>query len=192
MIHEFRVYGFAPGGAPNYLQFFSANGLPIITQYLPLVGYWMTETGSLNRLVHLWAYQSMADRAQRRAALQADALWTQGILPQGLPMIRSQMSIITEVIRLPEAVASRSQASLMQRSALSETEPKLVDRYGWWSQLPAGGHSPALSEAPCRWRVIAGEATGSSLTLSAPMTAATLTDEGHHGTLLRAATISVL
>ena len=37
-----------------------------------LVGYYGVEVGGLNQVVHLWAYDSLDDRAKRRAELWAD------------------------------------------------------------------------------------------------------------------------
>ena len=37
--------------------------------------YGVTETGPLNTYVHVWAYESAADRERRRAAMQADPEW---------------------------------------------------------------------------------------------------------------------
>ena len=37
--------------------------------------YFTTETGTLNQFVHMWRYESMADRERRRAAMYADAEW---------------------------------------------------------------------------------------------------------------------
>ncbi len=37
--------------------------------------YAQTETGNVNSYIHVWAYKDAADRAQRRAAMQADPGW---------------------------------------------------------------------------------------------------------------------
>ena len=58
--------------------------MPLITRHLPLVGYWLTEVGPLNRIEHLWAYESLADRAARRGRLMGDTEWTGGFLPRGM------------------------------------------------------------------------------------------------------------
>ena len=74
-----------------------------------LVGYFVAETGSLHEVVHLWAYEDMADRERRRAGLDRHAEWQEflaavlplmermetkilsasGINPVSLPAIRS-------------------------------------------------------------------------------------------------------
>lgn len=35
----------------------------------------ITETGEINTYVHLWVYEDAADRAKKRAAMQADPEW---------------------------------------------------------------------------------------------------------------------
>ena len=34
-----------------------------------------TDVGDVNTYVHVWAYENAGDRAQRRAAMQADPAW---------------------------------------------------------------------------------------------------------------------
>ena len=58
-----------------------------------LVGYFVSEIGPLNQTVHLWAYQSLDDRATRRAALMKEPLW-QDFLGRVTPMILRQESKI--------------------------------------------------------------------------------------------------
>lgn len=40
-----------------------------------LVGYYFTDIGPLNQIVHMWGYESMDDRWERRKALQASQGW---------------------------------------------------------------------------------------------------------------------
>ena len=42
----------------------ASSGIPILGR---LIGYFQTEIGDLNHVVHLWAYDSLEDRAARRA-----------------------------------------------------------------------------------------------------------------------------
>ena len=41
------------------------------------IGYYQSETGPLNQIVHLWAHEDHAHRAARREALLADHDWRQ-------------------------------------------------------------------------------------------------------------------
>jgi hypothetical protein len=40
------------------------------------LGYFISEVGTLNQVVHLWGYKDAADRFTRRAAMEADPDWT--------------------------------------------------------------------------------------------------------------------
>lgn len=76
MLIEHRTYTLPHGTMDDYLRRYEEHGLPLQLKYLErLVGFYVSETGRLNQVVHLWAYDSYADREQRRAALEADPAW---------------------------------------------------------------------------------------------------------------------
>jgi hypothetical protein len=76
MIIEERIYTCHCGKAAQYVKMYEAEGLAIQRPILGnLVGYFTTEIGPLNQVVHLWAYESLADRSARRARLSANAGW---------------------------------------------------------------------------------------------------------------------
>ena len=76
MIVEERTYTLKPGAVAIYYQDYEPRGLPIQTRILGhLIGYFHTEIGELNQVVHLWGYDSLAERERRRALLFADADW---------------------------------------------------------------------------------------------------------------------
>jgi hypothetical protein len=76
VIIEERIYTCHAGQARRYVEMYEAEGLAIQRPILgSLVGYFTTELGPLNQVVHLWAYDSMQARAERRARLLADASW---------------------------------------------------------------------------------------------------------------------
>lgn len=76
MLYEMRTYKLKPGTVPAYLKLVEEEGIAIQSQYLGgLVGYFSTEIGPLNEIVHIWSYSSLDERAQRRAALIRDAEW---------------------------------------------------------------------------------------------------------------------
>src|SRR5690606_10914745 len=76
MIFELRTYTAKPGRAADFIKLYESEALPLQNKYLGgLVGFYVTELGPLNQIVHLWRYESLADREQRRAALEADPGW---------------------------------------------------------------------------------------------------------------------
>lgn len=76
MIIDERTYTVKPGKLQAYLERHFAEALPIMRKHLgEPYAYFTTETGDLNQFVHLWRYDSMADRERRRAAMYADPAW---------------------------------------------------------------------------------------------------------------------
>lgn len=76
MLLEIRTYTIRGGQLAAYLEGYERQALPVQLRHLGrLVGYFVPETGTLNQVVHLWAYDDLADRGARRAAMKADAEW---------------------------------------------------------------------------------------------------------------------
>ena len=76
MIVEERTYTLKPGTVNVYYEDYNPRGLAIQTRILGnLIGYFHTEIGELNRVVHLWGYDSLAEREKRRKALFEDKDW---------------------------------------------------------------------------------------------------------------------
>ncbi|GAB4170002.1 MAG: NIPSNAP family protein [Thalassobaculales bacterium] len=76
MIVDHRTYDIKPGCLALWLKLYEDKGLPLQLKYLGRnVGFYVTEIGPLNQVVHLWAYDSLADRQARRDAMEADPAW---------------------------------------------------------------------------------------------------------------------
>ncbi len=76
MIFDHRVYTVRPNRLNDFLALYEEFGLPLQRKYLgEPFGYFYTHIGPLSRLVHLWKYDSLEDREQRRNDMEADPLW---------------------------------------------------------------------------------------------------------------------
>lgn len=76
MIVEERIYRIKPGRLAAYLKLVREEGLAIQQPILGnLIGYFHTEIGPLNHVVHMWGYRDFADRTERRNKLAADPAW---------------------------------------------------------------------------------------------------------------------
>jgi hypothetical protein len=76
MIVEQRTYVVKAGRTADFLAAVETLGLPVMRPLLGgLIGYFVTEIGALDEVVHLWAYESLDDRARRRQALAAHPGW---------------------------------------------------------------------------------------------------------------------
>jgi hypothetical protein len=76
MIIDERTYTTHPGKVKAFLEVYERLAKPIQWPILgEPVGFFVTDIGTLNQVVHLWKYDSMADREQRRAKLAVAANW---------------------------------------------------------------------------------------------------------------------
>ena len=90
MIVDERSYTLRSGAMKDFLEIIRSDIIPIQKKILGnLLGYFYTEVGVLNQVVHLWAYENMADRERRRAELAAYPNWRE-IGERVRPMIIAQ------------------------------------------------------------------------------------------------------
>jgi len=76
MFVEERMYTLHPGKVPDYLKLYQEEGLALQTSFLPaMAGYYSTEVGTPNMVVHMWAYEDLKQRAECRAKMLADPAW---------------------------------------------------------------------------------------------------------------------
>jgi len=92
MVYEMRTYQIKVGEMAKYLKLFEEKGLPIVSRYCELVGYWTLDTGILNRVVHVWQFIDLEKRRQARQDWWADSDWINSYLPLALPLIVTQQS----------------------------------------------------------------------------------------------------
>ena len=94
MYVEERIYTLQIGKAGEYFKNYAESGLKVQLRHLPhLVGYYTTEVGELNLVIHLWAYDDLNQREKCRAAMQADPDW-QAYLAKNRPFMLKQESRI--------------------------------------------------------------------------------------------------
>lgn len=76
MIYDHRTYTCRAGTIRKHLDIYVQHGFAAQSRHLgqPVL-YAGTEVGDVNSYVHVWAYDSVEDRARRRAAMQADPDW---------------------------------------------------------------------------------------------------------------------
>lgn len=91
---ELRTYTFHPGRLPEFIRIYEQEGLEVQKRILGnMLGYFTTDIGALNQVVHLWGYEDLNQRQERRALLAADKTW-QGYLAKILPLIQTMESKI--------------------------------------------------------------------------------------------------
>lgn len=96
MIVEMRTYDLRPGAIPEYMKLYEAHGLTIQREALgKMVGYFSSEIGRLNQVVHLWSYEDFQDRQKRRDKLIKNSDW-QKYLAMVTPLVINQSSQILQ------------------------------------------------------------------------------------------------
>ncbi len=77
MFVEQRVYTANPGRLPAWLQLYEAEAAPVSARHMgPLLGFFTTEFGPLNKAVFFRGFDDIDDRARGMAAREADPAWT--------------------------------------------------------------------------------------------------------------------
>jgi len=94
MIHERRTYTIQPAKFKDFVALTAKVGIKLRTKHSKLVGYWTTEIGELNQVVHLWEYENFDHRTRVRAALAKDKAWHTQYLARSRPMIQRQESMV--------------------------------------------------------------------------------------------------
>ena len=88
MIVDERSYLLAPGKLKEWQALYEKEGLPVQSKILGnLLGFFVTEVGTLNTIVHWWGYENFAERERRRAQMNADPAW-QAYLAKAAPYMQ--------------------------------------------------------------------------------------------------------
>lgn len=174
MLHELRAYDLLPGKGPEYLDLFRKDGVQYVTRHLPMAGYWLTDTGALNRLYHLWIYESLDERLSCRAGLAADTDWNGRFVPKGFPLIVAQRNMVMKVLESSDALDAAVAGRRTVHEGHGPGDPMFAHPY---LSLTFGEARSERAEMLGRWAVVSGEAPGQTVTLyrheaSDPMTTA--------------------
>ena len=72
--YEMRIYTYAAGDIPKLVED-REKGLAAREALSPVVAYWTTEIGSLNKFVHVWVYKDSGERARIREESRKGGQW---------------------------------------------------------------------------------------------------------------------
>ncbi len=90
MIYEERCYTIKPGKLDEYIDNFGARALPVQGPILGnLVGFFRTDFGRLNQVVHIWGYDDLDDRLRKRASVWHHPDWPEYI-KRARPLLQAQ------------------------------------------------------------------------------------------------------
>ena len=76
MIVDLRIYTTRPGKLAAFVKLYREHAWELQRKHLgDCIGWYTTVEGTLNQVVHLWRYDSQADREARRTSMAADPAW---------------------------------------------------------------------------------------------------------------------
>ena len=93
MIYELRTYTVRPEKMPVLLDLWRQVGRPLIDRHLKCLGVWTTESGELNRVVHLYVWDSYSSREELRRRFYEDSE-AQAYVAQVKPLYQRQESVM--------------------------------------------------------------------------------------------------
>ncbi len=106
MIYELRTYTVKQGTVAEVARNASTVSRDIRgDNYGKLEGYWITEIGPLNQVMHLWSYADLNERARLRAELARNPRWNSEYIPLIRPNLLRQDIRLLNVVRAPVAPA---------------------------------------------------------------------------------------
>jgi NIPSNAP len=105
MIYEVRTYTLRPGTVPEFEERY-AKRLPAREKHSKLGGFWHTEFGPLNQVIHVYPYDDLRHRTSVRAAMAQDA--ERNALPGGGEFIVAQEAEIMNPAPFMHALGSRN------------------------------------------------------------------------------------
>ena len=95
MIYDMRIYDLKPGAAATYEAAVRDVALQIRKDHgVKLAGWYSTDVGPLNRIVHIWAYQDYAHFETARQAVRSDPRWTNDYMPLVKGLVVRQQDMI--------------------------------------------------------------------------------------------------
>lgn len=97
MIYDMRIYDLVPGAREAYMEAAREVALPVRRRYgIKLAGWFYSEVGTLNRVVHIWAFRDWAHMEACKTQMRADPEWVKDYVPRVLPLIVRQTNQIME------------------------------------------------------------------------------------------------
>jgi hypothetical protein len=98
-LYDFRIYDVKPFAAPEYAALL-AEVLPVRERHSTNFCIWQPATGPLDRIVHLWPYDSIEQRMAVRASVAREPEWGEFVSKVFPLLVRQQSSLLRPVTGL--------------------------------------------------------------------------------------------
>ena len=120
-----RTYDIAMGKTPEYMAAVREVALPVRESYdVKLAGWYYTDIGALNRVVHIWAYRDYAHFEEAREAFRTDERWVNEYVPRVKGIVLRQEN---QIMRASDFFESMLMESDSTECDMAETDSDDVD-----------------------------------------------------------------
>jgi hypothetical protein len=132
MIYEVRTYTLRTGSTAEVEKRWGA-AYPARSKYSEIAGFFHSEFGPLNEVVHIWPYPDLAERARARAEAARDPAWPPDI---GEFILNQKVEIVIPFPFAPEWKPGKAGPiyELRQYTFRAGTLPKIME--SWKASLP--------------------------------------------------------
>jgi hypothetical protein len=105
---DLRTYTIRPRGMAEFLDVFDRLAMPVLLRTLGApAGFYTSLVGPLNQVVHLWAYESLADYEERSARRDRDPDWPAYLSASGHLIVAQENRLLREAA-MPSLAAGRT------------------------------------------------------------------------------------
>ena len=132
MIYEIRTYGLKVGSLAEVEKRYG-EAYEHRKKYSELFGFFHTEIGPLNEIIHIWNYESMEERTRIRAAAAKDANWPPKI-QEFITRMSSEIVMPFPFVAAPKPGTYGPYYEFRQYEMKAGTLPDLLKR--WEPKLP--------------------------------------------------------
>ena len=139
-----RTYDIAMGKTPEYMAAVRDVALPVRESYgVKLAGWYYTDIGALNRVVHIWAYRDFAHFEEAREAFRTDERWLNDYVPRVKGIVLRQEN---QIMRASDFFESMLMAADPEDCDTSDSDSDDVDSSATDSDMDEAAPNSADSE----------------------------------------------
>ena len=125
MIYDMRTYDIAMGKTPEYMAAVREVALPVRESYgVKLAGWYYTDIGALNKVVHIWAYRDYTHFEEAREAFRTDERWLNDYVPRVKGIVLRQEN---QIMRASDFFESMLMESDSTECDMAETDSDDTD-----------------------------------------------------------------
>ena len=129
MIYEMRTYDLKPRAIPEFERR-TGEKMPARLAYSKLGGFWHTEVGPLNQVVHIWPYDDLNQRADLRARAVAGGEWP----PDNSPFILNMRNEILLPAPFMRPLVERKMGPIYELRIYTYAPPAIPKVLEAWGQ----------------------------------------------------------